>query len=167
MHNALTACGLRDRIRIGASGKVVSAFDIAAAMALGADWCNAARAFMFSLGCLQSQKCHTNDCPVGVATQDPRRQRAIVVEDKAERVRLYHDQTLDALAELVGAMGLDHPSEIRPHHLHRRVSDTEVLAFDQVYDYLPAGSLLDGTATGRMAEEWALANTDSFAASPS
>ncbi len=165
VHNALTACGLRERIRVGASGKVVSAFDIAAAMALGADWCNAARAFMFSLGCLQSQKCHTNDCPVGVATQDPHRQRAIVVEDKAERVRLYHDQTLDALAEIVGAMGLDHPSEIRPDHLHRRVSDTEVLAFDQVYDYLSAGSLLDGTATGRMAEEWALAEADSFAPS--
>ena len=110
VHNALVGCGLRDRIRIGAGGKVISAFDIACTMALGADWCNSARGFMFAIGCIQSQSCHTDRCPVGVATQDPSRQRALVVPDKAERVRNFHAATLYALKELVAAAGLQHPS---------------------------------------------------------
>ena len=79
VHNSLVGAGLRDRVRIGASGKVISAFDIARCLALGADWCNSARGFMFALGCIQSRSCHTDHCPTGVATQDPVRQRAIVV----------------------------------------------------------------------------------------
>src|SRR5260370_22060098 len=86
VHNALIGINARDRIKLGASGKIVSAFDIARAMALGADWCNAARGFMFALGCIQSQSCHTDRCPVGVATQDPTRQRALVVDGKCVRL---------------------------------------------------------------------------------
>jgi glutamate synthase domain-containing protein 2 len=81
VHNAVIGINARDRIKLGASGKIVSAFDIARAMALGADWCNAARGFMFELGGIPSQSCHTDGCPVGVATQDPTRQRALVVDD--------------------------------------------------------------------------------------
>ena len=83
-------------------------------MALGADWCNSARAFMFAVGCIQSQRCHTNQCPVGVTTQDPKLQRALIVPDKAERVHNYHRNTVHALAEMIAAMGLDHTSELRP-----------------------------------------------------
>ena len=105
-HNCLVGAGLRDTIRLGVAGRIVTGFDIARVLALGADWCNAARGFMFALGCVQSQSCHTDHCPTGVATQDPLRQRALVVPDKAERVRRFHDNTLVALAELVGAAGL-------------------------------------------------------------
>ena len=103
VHNTLRGAGLREKIKIGCAGKVVSAFDIARLMALGADWCNSARGFMFALGCLQAQTCHTGHCPTGVATQDSLRQQALVVPDKAERVYHFHQQTLHALQELVQA----------------------------------------------------------------
>jgi glutamate synthase domain-containing protein 2 len=100
VHNTLVGLNLRDKIRLGASGKIVSAFDVARTLALGADWCNAARGFMFALGCVQSLSCHTSRCPTGVTTQDKRRQRALAVEDKAERVYNFHRNTLRALGEL-------------------------------------------------------------------
>jgi glutamate synthase domain-containing protein 2 len=142
VHNALIGINARDRIKLGASGKIVSAFDIARAMALGADWCNAARGFMFALGCIQSQSCHTDRCPVGVATQDPSRGRALVVDDKWVRVKNFHAATLHALSELVAAAGLDHPSEFMPAHFSRRVSPREVVSFDELYPALRPGELL-------------------------
>ena len=106
VHNTLVGLGLRDRVKIGCAGKVVSAFDIARMLALGADWCNSARGFMFALGCVQAQTCHTGNCPTGVATQDAKRQQALDVPSKAERVHHYHRNTLMALKELVQAAGL-------------------------------------------------------------
>ncbi len=106
VHNTLVGLNLRSRVKLGCAGKVVSAFDIARMMALGADWCNAARGFMFALGCIQAQTCHTGHCPTGVTTQDPLRQQALVVPDKGERVYNFHQQTLHALKELVQAAGL-------------------------------------------------------------
>lgn len=99
VHKTLRGAGLHDQIRIGAAGKLVSAFDIARAMSLGADWCNSARGYMFSIGCIQAQACHTNHCPVGVATQDPQRQKALNVADKSQRVARFHANTLKALGE--------------------------------------------------------------------
>jgi glutamate synthase domain-containing protein 2 len=162
VHNALIGIGARDRIKLGASGKIISAFDIARAMALGADWCNAARGFMFALGCIQSQRCHTDRCPVGIATQDPTRQRALVVEDKWVRVRNFHAETLHALAELVAAVGLDHPNEFIPTHFFRRVSPREVMSFDELYPTLRWGELLDGTDDPRFREAWKMASMVSF-----
>ena len=107
VHNTLRGVGLRDKVRVGCAGKVISAFDIARLMALGADWCNSARGFMFALGCLQAQSCHTGHCPTGVSTQDPLRQQSLVVGDKTERVFNFHQVTLKALKELVQAAGLD------------------------------------------------------------
>ncbi|MFZ1865343.1 MAG: FMN-binding glutamate synthase family protein, partial [Polyangiales bacterium] len=107
-NNALVGCGLRDRIRMAASGKRLTAFGIANAMAIGADWCNAARPFMFAVGCIQAQTCHTNKCPVGVCTQDPKLYRALVVEPKAQRAYRFHRHTLESLAEFTSAAGLDH-----------------------------------------------------------
>jgi glutamate synthase domain-containing protein 2 len=164
VHNALVGIGLRDRIRIGASGKITSAFDMARVLALGADWCNSARGFMFAVGCIQAQSCHTGACPTGVATQDPLRQRAIVVPDKAERVASFHRNTLHALAELVAAAGLAQPSDLRPHHFLRRASSDKVISLAEQYEQLAPGQLIaDPASSPRFASAWALASADSFA----
>jgi glutamate synthase domain-containing protein 2 len=163
VHNALIGINARDRIRIGASGKIATAFDIARAMALGADWCNSARGFMFALGCIQSLSCHTDRCPTGVTTQDPSRNRALVVPHKTERVYNYHHATLHALAELIAAAGLDHPQDLRPVHFSQRVSSTEVKSFAQLYPSLRPGELLDGTEDVRFKDAWAMARAESFA----
>jgi len=149
-------------IRIGASGKIISAFDIARAMALGADWCNAARGFMFALGCIQSQSCHTDRCPTGVATQDRTRQRALVVADKLTRVANFHASTLRSLVELTAAAGLDHPNEFQPHHFSRRVSPSEVKTYAELYPPLRPGELLDGTDDPRYRDAWAMARPSDF-----
>jgi glutamate synthase domain-containing protein 2 len=162
VHNALVGVGLRDRIKIGASGKIISAFDIARAIALGADWCNAARGFMFALGCIQSQSCHTDRCPTGIATQDPYRQRALVVPDKLQRVANFHAATLQSLMELTAAAGLDHPSDFQPHHFARRVSASEVKTFAQLYPPLQPGELLRGTSDVRFCDAWKMASATDF-----
>jgi glutamate synthase domain-containing protein 2 len=166
VHNALVGIDARHRIKLGASGKIISAFDIARVMALGADWCNSARGFMFALGCIQAQSCHTDRCPTGVSTQDPARQRALVVPDKAERVYNFHRATLDSLAELVAAAGLDHPSQFAPAHFSRRVSQHQVKSFAELYPALKPGELLTGTADRRYAAAWEMASAEEFRALP-
>ena len=164
VHNTLVGAGLRSKIRVGAAGKIVSAFDIAAALALGADWTNAGRGFMFALGCIQSLTCNTNRCPVGVATQDPLRQRALAVEDKSERVYNFHRNTLLALSEMLGAAGLDHPNKVGPHHLVRRVSLTEIRMFSQLHMFLSDGELLTSDHNRDFySSAWTLASADTFA----
>ena len=163
VHNTLVGAGVRQKVKIGAAGKIISGFDIAAVMALGADWTNAGRGFMFALGCIQSLSCHTNRCPVGVATQDPMRQRALVVPDKAERVRNFHRNTLNALADMIAAAGLEHPRAIRPRHLVRRVSPTEIRMFSQLHIFLEAGELLtDSHDRDFYSAAWRAAQADSF-----
>ncbi|HYI40440.1 MAG TPA: FMN-binding glutamate synthase family protein [Allosphingosinicella sp.] len=162
-HNILVGAGLRDQVRIGAAGKIVSAFDIASLLALGADWTNAGRGFMFAVGCIQSLTCNTNKCPTGVATQDPTRQRALVVEDKAQRVFNFHRNTLRALSEMLAAAGLEHPSQLRPHHMVRRVGTAEVRLFSQLHVFLEPGELLEGKcAHDFYGHAWALGRPDSF-----
>jgi hypothetical protein len=157
VHNALVGAGLRERIRVGTSGKIVSAFDIACVLALGADWANSARGFMFAVGCIQSQSCHTNRCPTGVATQDALRQRALVPADKAVRVRDFHRNTLHALAQMLAAAGLARPSALRPHHLQRRVSAQQVVPFSQLYPVPRAGRAAARRAPARRAVRHGLA----------
>ena len=163
-HNTLRGAGLRDRIKIGASGKLVTSFDIAKALALGADWANSARGFMFSIGCIQAQACHTNRCPVGVATQDLTRQRALVVPDKSQRVFRFHQNTLKALAEMTGAAGLSHPGEFLPHHLLMRENDRDMVTGEQIYPYLPNGFLIreEQDKFGYL-DRWHRSRADSFA----
>ena len=164
VHNTLRGAGIRDKVKLGAAGKVVSAFDIARALALGADWCNSARGFMFAVGCIQAQACHTNHCPVGVATQDPTRQRALDVDDKSQRVARFHRNTLMALGEMTGAAGLEHPSDFLPRHMMMRQSDNSMVQGDQVYGYLPEGYLLDDQSPDYNGNKtrWARAQADSF-----
>jgi len=162
VRNALVGLGLRERVRIGCSGKTVTAAAIAGAMALGADWCNSARGFMFAVGCIQSQRCHTNQCPVGVATQDPKRQRALVVADKAERVYNFHRNTVEELAEILAALGLEHPGELRPHHVYERIAPNEIRTFAESRTFVEHGQILDATAPGWLVREWEAASADSF-----
>ncbi len=166
VHNTLVGLNLRQHIRIGAAGKVVTAFDIVRTLALGADWCNAARGYMFALGCIQSQSCHTDRCPTGVATQDQQRQKALVPEDKATRVYHFHENTLKALKELVAAAGLQHPDEIGPEHIIRRVSSTEVRALAVLHRFLKQGDLLGDELPNHPAFQafWAEASSDAFQA---
>ena len=167
VHNTLVGLNLRDKIKLGASGKIVSAFDIARVLAIGADWANSARGFMFAIGCIQSQSCHTNKCPTGVATQDPLRQRALVVEDKAQRVYNFHRNTLKALAEMLAAAGLDHPAQMDARHLVQRMSATEIRLFSQQHVFLKPGELLSGDIEGEFyARMWKMARADSFDAAP-
>jgi len=146
VHNTLVGLGLRERIRLGAAGKIVSAFDIARAMALGADYCNSARGFMFALGCIQAQSCHTGNCPTGVATQDPMRQRALVVPTKMERVWRFHQNTLVALQELVQAAGLQHPNDISASHIVRRSESDAVTLLSNHLHFTAPGALLKASA---------------------
>jgi glutamate synthase domain-containing protein 2 len=163
-HNCLKGVGLRDHIMLGASARIVTAFDMVRALALGANWCNAARGFMFALGCIQSQSCHTDRCPTGVATQDQMRQRAIVVPDKAERVRQFHDNTLAALAELLGAAGLEHPHQLSPMHILKRCAPTEVKTFAELYPFLNENDLLNNNADPRYMKFWNMSSSASFTA---
>lgn len=164
VRNALVGCGLKEEIRLAASGKVHSGAGLAVNCALGADWSNAARAFMFSLGCVQSLKCHTDKCPTGVATQDPGRQRGLVVEDKAERVRRFQAATVSALWDISCAMGLENPWQIRPHHLHERLNSARSDSIDRIYKFYERGILIDDPESVASARYWAMARAESFRA---
>jgi len=164
VHNTLRGAGIRDQIKLGAAGKIITAFDIARALALGADWCNSARGFMFAIGCIQAQACHTNHCPVGVATQDPLRARALDPVHKSERVARFHRNTLEALGEMTGAAGLNNPSGFMPHHLMQRQSDRSMVQGNQAFPYLPIGFLVDDNAADHHGykDRWARASAASF-----
>ena len=165
VHNTLVGIGLRERIKLGCAGKVITAFDIARMLALGADWCNAGRGYMMALGCIQAQTCHTGRCPTGVTTQDPLRQQALVVTDKAPRVAQFHANTLHALKELLQAAGLKHPDEVTAHHIVRRIDDAEVRLLSTLMPSVEAGAILHDLA--RMPNVfrlyWPLADAHSFA----
>ena len=162
-HNTLRGVGLRERIKLGASGKLVTSFDIARVLALGADWANSARGFMFAVGCIQAQACHTNHCPTGVATQDAGRQRALNVIDKGTRVANFHRNTLKALGDMAGAAGLSHPSQFLPHHFLMREKDRDMVTGEDVFPYMPEGFLLreDDARFGYLVR-WRRASSASF-----
>ncbi|MEO8524823.1 MAG: FMN-binding glutamate synthase family protein [Caldimonas sp.] len=165
VHNTLVGLDLRDKIKIGCAGKVVSAFDIARMLALGADWCNAARGFMFALGCIQAQTCHTGSCPTGVTTQDPQRQKALDVPSKSDRVYHFHQNTLMALKELVQAAGLDDPAGITADHIVRRNSEHGVKLLANLLPFVKPGELLtDGSNLQVFRTYWPMARSSSFAA---
>ena len=164
VHNTLVGLNLRDRVRVGAAGKIISAFDIARTMAMGADWCNAGRGFMFALGCIQSQSCHNDRCPTGVATQDPTRWKHLDVADKSVRVQQFHDNTLKALRDMLCAAGLEHPRQLGPEHILRRVSPIEVRSLASLYRFLEPGELLEGVPSHAVFRDfWAEARSDAFA----
>jgi glutamate synthase domain-containing protein 2 len=149
---------------IAAAGRVHSGAGMAMNFALGADWCNAARDFMFSLGCVQSMRCHDDTCPTGVATQDITRQRGLVVEDKAERVARFQRQTLMGLREMIVSMGLNSPWELKPRHVSERRDSVRSDSIDRFYDFLEPGQLLEAPGETPYARHWDAARADSFKA---
>ncbi|THU04457.1 FMN-binding glutamate synthase family protein [Lampropedia puyangensis] len=169
VHNTLVGLNIRDQIRIGAAGKITSAFGIARTIAMGADWVNAARGFMFALGCIQSLSCHTDKCPTGIATQDRSRWKHLDATDKATRVFNFHENTLKALRDILGAAGLVDPSQLGPEHIIRRINPYEVRSFATLYPFLQPGALLSGEpaiAHGLFRTFWHVARSDSFAPPP-
>lgn len=162
VHDALVGVGLRDRIRIGASGKVATGTDIVKRLVQGADYTNAARAMMMAVGCIQAQECHLNTCPVGVATQDPRRIRALDVPDKTERVVRYHRATVEQAVQVMASMGVSSPADLRPHMLRRRMDHQHVRSYADVFDHLAPGQLLAEPHPGQWGADWAKADPDRF-----
>lgn len=162
VHNALVGIDARDKIRIICSGKVANGFDLLLNIALGADLCNSARAMMMSVGCIQSKQCNANTCPTGVATQDRRLQHGLVVDQKKHRVANFHKNTMKSFLELVGAMGLSNPADIKPDYLVRRVSDERVKHLSEVYEYLSPGQLLGPNIPDSFKKYWELARAEAF-----
>ncbi|MFV0532989.1 MAG: FMN-binding glutamate synthase family protein [Cumulibacter sp.] len=160
-HNALVGTGLRHQIRLGAAGKVALGSDICKRLIQGADFTMAARAMMMATGCIQAQACHTNRCPVGVATQDPARYRAVHVDDKAERVARYHAGTVAEAMQMFASMGVHDHHDLHPDLLRRRVSQTTTVAYSQLFDWLDDGELLTAPPT-EWAEDWQRADPDTF-----
>jgi glutamate synthase domain-containing protein 2 len=162
VHNSLVGIGLRDSVKIIASGKVASGFDLVRRLALGADVCYAARAMMMSIGCIQARRCNSNECPVGIATQNPSLRAGLVVATKSARVDRYHAETIEAAMELLGAAGIASPSELHPWHIMRRVSSLEIRHYGEIFDYLEPGELLGEDMPREFARAWRSATSASF-----
>ena len=162
VHNCLVGIGLRNEIRIIASGKVVTGFDLMEKIALGADMCNVARPMMFALGCIQSLRCNTNTCPTGIATQDQIRARAVDVATRQEHVANYHDATIESFRELLGAIGLDDPEDLTPHHIFQRVADHTERSTDAIYEYLDERELLSEAIRDTYRDDWNNARAEAF-----
>ena len=162
--NCLRGAGLRDRVKIAASAKIISAYDIVRHCALGADWCNMARPFMFALGCIQARDCASGRCPSGVATMDPKRYRVLDVENRAMRVFNFHQNSINAVAEMLEAAGLTHPSQLNRRHIVRRLSASKILLADQIYPRVEINALIDGKPVDdpRLASYWHRVSGDSF-----
>ncbi|PCH75922.1 MAG: FMN-binding glutamate synthase family protein [Flavobacteriaceae bacterium] len=142
VHDTLVGFDLKKDIKIMAAGKIITSFHMARAMALGADVCYSARAMMLSIGCIQALKCNTNDCPVGVATQNKSLIKGLNVDNKAQRNANYQEKTIHAFLEIVAASGLNHPQEIMRHHINKRVGGNQVRKYSELYPELKAGCLL-------------------------
>ena len=162
VHDTLVGAGVRDRIKVGASGKMVTTAAIARVLSLGADWVNTARGFMFAVGCIQAQLCDTNRCPVGVATQDPKLQRALVVEDKSIRVQGFHKNTVHALAEMIASAGMEHTNELSPRHFFTRIDGAKTVRLDKLHPKLDTEALLSGAGPNVLQEMWDEATSARF-----
>ena len=163
VYDVLTGFGLKKHIKIIASGKVVSGFDIIKNIALGADLCNSARGMMFAIGCIQALECNTNTCPTGVATQDPSLMKGLVVEDKKTRVFNYHRLTVASAIELLGAAGLRHPYQLTRAYINRRISPNVMQSYIETFPYIPEGSLLKTPYPLKYELGMALSTAKSFA----
>ncbi len=164
IHNCLVGLNLRSEMRLIVSGKISTGFNIAQKLALGADLCNSARGMLFALGCIQALRCNTNECPTGVATQNPDLVRGLHVGDKAPRVARFHHSTVHSFLDVLGAAGLTHPSELRPWHIQRRVDSVTVRHYGEIYSYLRPGALLEGKLPSDYSRAWSSAASHSFTA---
>ena len=162
IHNVLVGFGLREKIKVGATGKISSAFGIAKLLALGADFCYSARAMMLALGCIQALECNSNSCPTGIATQKKDLMGGLVVSDKRKRVATFHRETLHCLSEMIGAMGISDCHKLRPWHIHRRINVNETRHYGELYDYLDHEELLSENIPHDYQRAVAAASADDF-----
>ena len=162
VHNVLVGKGVRGHIKIGVSGKIASGIDIVKRICQGADFTLAARAMMFAIGCIQAQKCHTNHCPVGVATQDPWRARVLVVGDKKHRVQNFQAMTIGSAKQIVASMTLDSFADLTPRKLFRRVDPHVTKTYADLYEWLKPRQLLVAPPAA-WSRDWDLANAHDFA----
>lgn len=162
VHNALVGIGVRDKIRIVCSGKIATGFDMVLRIAMGADICGSARAFMMSVGCVQAKQCNANTCPTGVTTQNHRLQRGLVVDFKKGRAAAYHQNTMHSFLQIVGAMGLTNPTQLSPDYIMRRISDHIAKPLSEIYEYFKPGQLLSTDMPHHCKKYWEVANPDSF-----
>ncbi len=142
VHNALVGFNLRNRLRLWTSGKVTTSFDVIKRIAIGADAVYSARGMLLALGCIQALRCHSNHCPTGITTQDPELTAGLHVASKRTRVKNFHHETLKTLAEVIGAMGLEHTKDLRPWHIMRRTAPDTVKHYGEIFHYLQPGELL-------------------------
>src|SRR5699024_10304550 len=160
--NCLKGIGKREEIVIIASGKVAMGFSMLEKIALGADMCNAARAFMFAVGCIQALRCRTNTCPTGVTTQDPARSKSINVAAKALRMRNFHDATVASFLDLVGALGLERPDQLLPEHVYHRPEHGPAITYADMHPRLVSGDFISGHIPDANARDWERANAKRF-----
>jgi len=160
--NMLKGFNIRQHIRIGASGKILTGFQILRAIALGADMCNSARAMMMALGCIQALECNKNTCPTGVATQDPQLMKGLVVDDKKSRVANFHKNTIESFVELMAASGINNPSKLNRHQINRRVFMNQVLTLEEIYPSVPIGAMLADNLPERYKMSYGSASADEF-----
>ena len=143
VYDALNGFSLKRHIKIIASGKVATGFDIVKHISLGADMCNSARAMMLALGCIQALECNTNTCPTGVATQDKNLQKGLVVDDKKVRIKNFHNETVKSAVELMAAAGVASTDQLHRHMIYRRVNAGEIKTYAEAYPYILRGSLIE------------------------
>ena len=162
--NTLIGAGLREKVKIGASGKVVSAYDIVRLCSLGADWINMARPFMFALGCIQARDCSSGECPTGIATMNPGRYRVIDIDNRAKRVSSFHKNTIDAVGEMLESTGISHPVNLTRRHIVRRLSSSQIRLEDQIYPKVERCALINGEEVEdpRLKVYWNRVSGDSF-----
>jgi glutamate synthase domain-containing protein 2 len=162
VHNCLKGFGIRDQIKIIYSGKVTSGFDLVNKIAVGADMLNSARAMMIAIGCIQALRCNTNDCPTGVATQEKHLVAGLHIGDKRQRVTSFHKKTIESAAEIMGAMGIDNLEKLKPRHVYRRISPSQVLSYEKIYEYLKMGELLKEFAPDSYQAAFVNSSAESF-----
>ena len=167
VHNALIGYAVRDRIRLGASGKVTSGFGLLKRLALGADFCNSARGMMMALGCIQALRCNSNHCPVGIATQNPQLVAGLVPSLKSVRVANFQRETIASVCEMMGAMGIGQPSALQPWHILRRISATETRHYGELFEFIQPGDLLQEPVPQTYERAWRAASAETFMHVPS
>jgi len=162
VQNCLVGINLRDKIRLVASGKVATSFDVVMKIALGADMINMARPMMFAVGCIQALRCHTNTCPTGVTTQDPKRIKALDINDKAPHVKNLHRGTMDGFLDITGAMGVNHPDNLTPDMIYYRLSEGESLKYSDVFKYIEPGNFLSDNIHPHFKSSWEASSAEKF-----
>lgn len=163
VYDCLNGFGIKDQIKIIASGKIISGFDIIRALSMGADLCNSARGMMFALGCIQALECHANTCPTGVATQDPKLTQGLDPDLKSVRVSRYQHETVKSAMELMASAGIDHPDNVGRDLVSMRIDKTNIRTFAELFPELKTGCMLaPETVPDRFFYDWKKASAESF-----